>query len=151
MSLKSKFNDYVQSLETYIMFQIKQKQIELTEELIKKDRKPIALSMGAPVDMVPNFAIETLKSCLDDPSIHTYSTPKGETYFLEAVSRRMKKRFGVDIDPKKEVFSLIGSKEGIANLIRELINPATVEKDKDIIMCPNPGYVKSFRRALLGN
>ena len=147
MSLKSKFNDYVQSLETYIMFQIKQKQMELTEELIKKDRKPIALSMGAPVDMVPNFAIETLKSCLDDPSIHTYSTPKGETYFLEAVSRRMKKRFGVDIDPKKEVFSLIGSKEGIANLIRELINPATVEKDKDIIMCPNPGYA-SYKEML---
>lgn len=140
MNLKAKFNDYVQSLETYIMFQIKQRQLELTDELTKKGRKPIALSMGAPVDMVPMFAVETLKSVLDDPSIHTYSTPKGETYFLEAVARRMKKRFGVDVDPKKEVFSLIGSKEGIANIIRELINPTSVEADKDIILCPNPGY-----------
>lgn len=91
LKLKAKFNDYIQNLETYIMFQIKQRQLELTDELIKKDRKPIAMSMGAPVDMVPEFAIDTLKSVLDDPSIHTYSTPKGEKYFLEAVSRRMKK------------------------------------------------------------
>ena len=38
--LKAKFNDYVQSLETYIMFQIKAKQLALTEELTKKNRKP---------------------------------------------------------------------------------------------------------------
>lgn len=139
-NLKSKFNNCVQSLETYIMFQIKQRQIELTEELTKKGRKPIALSMGAPVDMIPMYAVDTLKSVLDDPSIHTYSSPKGETYFLEAVSRRMKKRFNVDVNPKTEVFSLIGSKEGIANLIRGLINSTTVEEDKDIIWCPNPGY-----------
>ncbi len=139
-NLKSKFNNYVQSLETYIMFQIKQKQLELTDELTKKGRKPIPLSMGAPVNMVPKFAIETLKSVLDDPKIHTYSTPKGETYFLEAVSKRMKDRFGVEVDPKSEIFSLIGSKEGIANIIRELINPSTDEFEQDIIMCPNPGY-----------
>ena len=140
LKLKAKFNDYIQNLETYIMFQIKQRQLELTDELIKKDRKPIAMSMGAPVDMVPEFAIDTLKSVLDDPSIHTYSTPKGEKYFLEAVSRRMKKRFNVDVSPKDEIFSLIGSKEGIANLIRGLCNPTTIEKEKDIILCPNPGY-----------
>lgn len=140
LDFKNHFNDYVQNLETYIMFQIKQRTIELTDELTKKDRKPIALSMGAPVDMVPKFVIETLKNCLDDPSIHTYSTPKGEKYFLEAVSKRMKERFNVDINPNTEVFSLIGSKEGIANLIRELINPTTDIKNKDIIMVPDPGY-----------
>ena len=140
LELKLKFNDYVQSLETYIMFQIKARQQELADELTKKGRKPIALSMGAPVDMIPMFAVETLKSVLCDPSIHTYSSPKGESYFLEAVSKRMKKRFNVEIDPKTEVFSLIGSKEGIANLIRELINPTTNDKEQDIILCPNPGY-----------
>ncbi len=140
IDLKAKFNNYVQSLETYIMFQIKQRQLELTEELTKKNRKPISLSMGAPVDMIPQFAVDTLKEVLNDPSIHTYSTPRGEAYFLEAISRRMKKRFGVDVNPKNEIFSLIGSKEGIANLIRELINPTMDEFEKDIILCPDPGY-----------
>ena len=41
----------------------------------------------------------------------------------------------------KMKFSLfIGSKEGIANLIRELINPTTDIKNKDIILIPDPGY-----------
>ena len=90
IDFKGHFNDCVQTLETYIMFQIKQKTLELSDELTTKGRKPISLSMGAPVDMVPQFAIDTLKNCLDDPSIHTYSTPKGEKYFLDAVSERMK-------------------------------------------------------------
>ena len=137
---KGHFNDCVQTLETYIMFQIKQKTLELSDELTTKGRKPISLSMGAPVDMVPQFAIDTLKNCLDDPSIHTYSTPKGEKYFLDAVSERMKIRFNVDINPNSEVFSLIGSKEGIANLIRELINPNSDIKNRDIILVPDPGY-----------
>jgi len=139
IDFKNHFNNYVQNLETYIMFQIKQRTLELTEELTKKGRKPISLSMGAPVDMVPKFAVDTLKSCLDDPSIHTYSTPKGEKFFTEAVIERMKSRFNVDIK-QDEVFSLIGSKEGIANLIRELINPTTDIKNKDIILIPDPGY-----------
>jgi aspartate/methionine/tyrosine aminotransferase len=33
----------------------------------------------------------------------------------------MKNRFGVDMDPETEIFSLVGSKEGIANLVRFLI------------------------------
>jgi len=139
IDFKNHFNDYVQNLETYIMFQIKQRTLELTDELIKKNRKPISLSMGAPVDMVPKFAVETLKNCLDDPSIHTYSTPKGEKFFTDAVIERMKSRFNVNLKPD-EVFSLIGSKEGIANIIRELINPTSDIKNKDIIMVPDPGY-----------
>ncbi len=139
IDFKNHFNNYVQNLETYIMFQIKQRMLELTDELTKKGRKPISLSMGAPVDMVPEFAVETLKNCLDDPSIHTYSTPKGEKFFTDAVIERMKTRFNVEIKAD-EVFSLIGSKEGIANLIRELINPSTDIKNKDIILIPDPGY-----------
>lgn len=145
--MKHLFNDYVQSLETYIMFQIKQETQRLKPELEAKNRSPIALDMGAPVQAPPKFVIEKLKEVLDEPGIHTYSSPKGEMYFLDAVAKRMKSRFGVDVDPKTEIFSLIGSKEGIANLIRELINPTTVEKEKDIILIPDPGYA-SYKEML---
>lgn len=138
--MKELFNEYVQSLETYIMVQIKQKAVALTEELKKKNRTPIYLSIGAPVKTPPAIVIDTLKKCLDEPGIHTYSTNKGEGYFLDAVKFWMKKRFNVDVDPKTEICSLIGSKEGLANLIRELINPTVNEKDRDIIMIPDPGY-----------
>ena len=52
----------------------------------------------------------------------------------------MKNRFGVELNPETEIFSLIGSKEGIANLIRTLITPKKAEKEKDVILVPDPGY-----------
>ncbi len=145
--MKHLFNEYVQSLETYIMFQIKQETQRLTPELIAKNRAPIALDMGAPVQAPPQFVIDKLKEILDEPGIHTYSSPKGEMYYLEAIAQRMKSRFGVELDPKTEIHSLIGSKEGIANLIRELINPTTVHAEKEIILIPDPGYA-SYKEML---
>lgn len=138
--MKELFNQYVQSLETYIMFQIGEEATRITPELEKKGRPPIKLSMGAPVKNPPQFVIDKLKEALDLPGIHSYSSPRGEAYFLEAVAKRMKSRFGVDLDSKKEIFSLIGSKEGIANIIRELCNATPEEKDRDIILIPDPGY-----------
>lgn len=138
--MKELFNNYVQSLETYIMFAIGEEVARITPELIEKGRAPISLSMGAPVAPPPQFVIDKLKETLDIKGIHSYSSPKGEAFYLEAIAKRMKTRFGVDLDPKKEIFSLIGSKEGIANLIRELINPTKEEFERDIILIPDPGY-----------
>lgn len=138
--MKEIFNNYVQSLETYIMFRIKQKTMELSAELTAKDRTPIYLSMGAPIQAPPKFVTDKLIEILQtNPSVHTYSTPKGEVSFINAVQERMSKRYNVELE-KNEIHSLIGSKEGIANFIRALCNPTTVEKDKDIIMIPDPGY-----------
>jgi len=138
--MQSFFNNYVQSIETYIMFRIKETVIELTPELEAKGRAPIMLSMGAPTQHPPKLVINTLKKALDEKGMHTYSNPRGEKYYRDAIAQRMKNRFNVTLDPKAEIFSLIGSKEGIANFIRSLINPAINDKDKDIIMLPDPGY-----------
>lgn len=138
--MQEKFNDYVQSLETYIMFRIKETVAKITPELKEKGRAPISLSMGAPTQAPPKFAIDALKAALDEDGIHTYSSPKGEKYFREACALKMKERFGVEVNPDTEVFSLIGSKEGLANFIRVLINPTTKKDEKEIIMVPDPGY-----------
>ena len=140
IDIKKLYSEYVKTLETYIMFRIKQDTIRLTPELTAKGRAPINLSIGAPVDMPPEFVVKALESCLDKQEYHSYSTPKGEVYFLEAVAQRMKNRFGVELDAKTEIFSLIGSKEGLANMFRCLINPTLDEKNQDIIMIPDPGY-----------
>ena len=137
---KTIFNNDIQNMKNYIMFEIKAKQIELTPMLKAKNRAPIALSMGAPVDRIPQFAFDkTLEYMLKD-SLHTYSTPKGEVKFLQAVSTYMKNRFDVEVDANDEVVSLIGSKEGLSNLIRALVNPKTDEKEQDVILIPSPGY-----------
>ena len=138
--MQEKFNSYVQSIETYIMFRIKEKVAQLTPELKAKNRAPISLAMGAPTQAPPNFVIEAMKRALDEKGVHTYSNPKGEKFFLEACAKRMKERFGVDMDPATEICQLIGSKEGLANFIRAIINPAYDDKEKDIILIPDPGY-----------
>lgn len=138
--MKNLFNKYIQTLETYIMFQIKAEATRLTPMLVEKNRSPIFLSMGAPTQAPPQLAIKELQRALETDKMHSYSTPRGEKSFLDAVALRMKNRFGVDLDSASEIFSLIGSKEGIANFIRALCNPTDVVKEKDIILIPDPGY-----------
>jgi LL-diaminopimelate aminotransferase len=138
--IKSLYSDYVKTLDTYIMFRIKQDMIRLTPELTAKSRSPINLSIGAPTQPPPEFVVNSLKKALDETSMHTYSIPKGEMFFLEAVASRMKTRFDVDLDSKTEIFSLIGSKEGLVNMFRCLINPSLDENNQDIILIPDPGY-----------
>ena len=122
------------------MFRIKQEAARLAPQLEAKGRAPIALAMGAPVAPPPQFVYDKLAEALKIPQIHTYSSPKGENFYLEAIAKKMKNRFNVELDPQTEIFSLIGSKEGIANFIRALINPTNIEQDKDIILVPDPGY-----------
>lgn len=134
IDIKNLYSDSVKSLETYIMFRIAQRTVELTPELKAKNRAPINLSIGAPVQPPPKYAVDALINSLSETGISTYSNPKGEPFFREAVAERMQKRFGVELDPKTEVVSLIGSKEGLAQMFRCIINPG------DAILIPDPGY-----------
>lgn len=138
--MREKFNDYVKSMTTYIMFQIKAAANKLRPELEAKNRAPIFLSMGAPTAHPPKRFIDKFKEALDIDGIHLYSTPRGETFFLEAIAQFMKRRFGVELDPKKEIAALIGSKEGLANFLRALINPTLDEDEQEVVFVPDPGY-----------
>lgn len=140
MEMKNLFNDDVMAIDTYIMVKLKEKTAQLKDKLTQKNRAPISLSMGAPTSNPPQVLVERLKEFLTEDNIHTYSITRGESYFREACVQRMKQRFGVDMDPNTEVCSILGSKDGLANLIRFIINPKSDDKEKDIILIPDPGY-----------
>lgn len=137
--MKQFFNSFAACIDTYIMFKIKEKTAKLKDELIKKGRTPISLAMGAPTAMPPKKLLKDFKKVLDKEGIHTYSTPKGEKFLLEAIKTRMKNRFSVDVE-LNEICSLLGSKEGIANLLRGIITPEIDDNNKDIILIPDPSY-----------
>ncbi len=137
---KKLFNEDVMTLDTYIMFKLKEITERLKPDLIARNRAPISLSMGAPTAAPPKELIDRLKEVLTEDGIHLYSIPKGEAFFRKAIAQRMKNRFGVELDADKEIFSLMGSKEGIANLVRFLITPKHEIKEKDVILVPDPGY-----------
>lgn len=139
-NIKSLYNEYCANMEPYIMFRIAQRVLDLTPELEAKGRAPIKMSIGAPTSPPPNVLLEKTKELLFEPMIHTYSVPKGEPFFREAVVKRMKERFNVDIDFNNEVCSLVGSKEGLAAMFRGVITPKVKQVEKDIILIPDPGY-----------
>lgn len=140
MKMENLFNKDVMSMDTYIMVRLKEKTAQLKDKLTSKNRAPITLSMGAPTCNPPEILIEKLKEYLTEDNIHTYSVTRGEKYYRQACAQRMKERFGVDINADTEVCSVLGSKDGLANLIRFIINSKSEDKEKDIILIPDPGY-----------
>lgn len=94
----------------------------------------INFGIGDPDQPTPENIVNKMKEAIQDPTTHSYPSYEGLAEFRTAVSRRYKKRFDVELDPKTEVVSLIGSKEGIAHLPLCYINPG------DSALVPDPGY-----------
>jgi LL-diaminopimelate aminotransferase len=94
----------------------------------------IDLGIGAPDLPTPKFIIDKLCEEVQHPANHRYSPYDGSKEFRDAVAYFYKKHYGVELDPETEVLTLIGSKEGIANLIQAAINPG------DTVLIPDPGY-----------
>jgi LL-diaminopimelate aminotransferase len=139
-NIKSLVSDLCSEMQPYIMFRIAKRVLELTPQLEAKGRKPLRMSIGAPTVAPPSVLLKKITELLAEPGIHSYSVPEGEPFFRQAVAKRMKTRFGVDVDWKTEVCSLVGSKEGLAAMFRGVITPKDDVMEKDIILIPDPGY-----------
>jgi LL-diaminopimelate aminotransferase len=94
----------------------------------------IDLGVGDPDLPTPGHIIEALKTASEDAANHRYPSYSGMNDFKYAVADWFVGRFGVKLDPEKEVVSLIGSKEGIAHLPLAFINPG------DVALVPTPAY-----------
>ena len=94
----------------------------------------IDLSVGDPDLPTPDHIVQALKRAVDDSSNHQYPSYEGKLAFRKAVADWYKKTFDVDLDPKDEVLTLIGSKEGIAHAPLAFINPG------DLALVPDPAY-----------
>lgn len=94
----------------------------------------ISLGIGDPDIPTPKKIIETLQREAMNPQNHQYPSYEGMYAYREAVANWYKRRFNVTLDPKDEVLSLIGSKEGIAHIYLAYVQPG------DISLVPSPGY-----------
>lgn len=104
------------------------------EEALKKGIDIIDLGVGDPDLPTPPHIVEALKKAAEDPQNHRYPSYSGMNLFRDKVAEWYKKRFGVSLNPLKEVLTLIGSKEGIAHLPLAFINIG------DLVMVPSPAY-----------
>ncbi|HEX8237787.1 MAG TPA: LL-diaminopimelate aminotransferase [Abditibacteriaceae bacterium] len=97
----------------------------------------VSLGIGDPDIPTPDPIIEeAVRSLRDanDPDRHRYGGDMPVADYPQAVAEYYKTRFGVDLDPKTEVLTTIGSKDGIAH-----IPWAFIEKG-DVALVPEPGY-----------
>ena len=95
----------------------------------------ISLSIGDPDLPTPEPIIKALTSAAGDAENHRYPSSQGLLAFRQAVADYYAARFGVtDIDPDSEAVTLIGSKEGIADLSYCFIDPG------EIALVPDPAY-----------
>jgi LL-diaminopimelate aminotransferase len=93
----------------------------------------ISLGVGDPDLPTPEFIVEALAQAARNPANHQYPSYSGLDTFRTAAAGWYKTRFGVELDAKREVVSLIGSKEGIAHFPLAFINPG----DLALVCTPN--------------
>ncbi len=120
----------IETIPPYLFAEINKKK----GEAIKRGVDIINLGIGDPDQPTPNNIIEKLRENVKDPKTHNYPPYQGTAEFRQAVALWYKNRFGVDLDPDKEVMALIGSKEGIAHIFFAFIDPG------DFSLIPDPGY-----------
>jgi LL-diaminopimelate aminotransferase len=113
-------------------------------ELLARGVDVIDLGVGDSDLAPPPRAIEALKKAAEQPSMSRYGFALGLPAYREAISKWMRRRFGVIFDPYTEVVPLIGSKEGIAHLAMAYVAPG------DITIIPEPGYLAYLGGTVLG-
>ena len=94
----------------------------------------IDFGMGNPDQPPPPHVIEKLVETVQSPRVHRYSNSRGIPGLRKALAAYYLRRFGVALDPEREIVATIGSKEGLANLAQAITSPG------DIILAPNPSY-----------
>lgn len=94
----------------------------------------IDFGVGDPDRPTPKFIIDRMAQAIYDAKNHKYPFDTGVPEFRLVAADFFKKRFGVTLDPQKEIIALIGSKEGLGHLPLAVINPGQVG------LIPTPGY-----------
>ncbi len=94
----------------------------------------ISLAMGDPDQRPTANAVRALLEAVERPDAHSYPAARGTAVLREAVAGFYLRRFGVAIDPDREVLPLLGAKEGIAHLALALVGPG------DVALIADPGY-----------
>ena len=120
----------INRLPTYVFQEVN----DLKAKLRHKGKDIIDFGMGNPDMPTPNHIREKLQETVNKPGTGRYSTSRGIPGLRKAQVSYYERRFGVKLDPDKEVVVTLGSKEGLANLAQAITSPG------DIILSPNPSY-----------
>jgi len=124
------FSKRVAQLPTYPMAELP----AIKRRLIEQGVDLIDVGAGDADFAPPEIAVKALTRALQDPAMSRYAFQLGLPAFRESAAAYMQRRFGVSVDPFKELHPILGSKEGIAHLATAVLDPG------DVAIVPVPGY-----------
>ncbi len=130
MSIKFKKAERIQKLPPYLFAEIDR----LKREVAGRGIDLINLGIGDPDTPTPAHIVARLREAAGEPQNHRYPDYEGLLTFRQAAAAWMERGYGVRLDPATEIVSLIGSKEGIANMAVAFVDPG------DVVLVPDPGY-----------
>ena len=107
---------------------------QIKRELRARGVDVIDLGAGDADLAPPPAAVSALTEAAAQPAMSRYPFQLGLPDFRETVAAWMERRFGVALDPYREILPLVGSKEGIAHLAFCYVGPG------DVTVLPDPGY-----------
>ncbi|HET9252680.1 MAG TPA: aminotransferase class I/II-fold pyridoxal phosphate-dependent enzyme [Candidatus Eisenbacteria bacterium] len=120
----------LQALPRYLFAQLEKKR----HEAEAAGREVIDLSIGDPDLATPPPILEEMARAAQNPENHRYPTSAGMPEARRRIAHWFEQRYGVRLDPAKEIGILIGSKEGIGHFPLAYLNPG------DEALVPDPGY-----------
>lgn len=120
----------IKKLPPYLFARIEKK----IEEAKEKGIDIVSFGIGDPDLPTPQPIIDELCKEAHNSVNHQYPSSAGMLSFRKAVAEYYEKTHGVILDPKTEVVTLIGSKEGIGHINFCYVDPG------DINLVPDPGY-----------
>ncbi len=120
----------IQELPPYLFAEIDRKK----RAALARGVDLIDLGIGDPDLPTPGRIIQRLAETAAEPANHRYPSSAGMMAFRQAVADWYGRRFGVTLDAATEVVSLIGSKEGVANMAVAFVDPG------DVVLVPTPAY-----------
>jgi alanine-synthesizing transaminase len=94
----------------------------------------IDLGMGNPTDVPDSLVIDKLCEAARDERNHRYSVSTGLFNLRREVSLRYARRYGVQLDPEREVLAGLGSKEVFSHMCLALLGPG------DTAIVPAPSF-----------
>ncbi len=111
-------------------------------ELSARMPDSINLGLGMPDFLTPPHIIEAAKKALDEGYIF-YTPNKGLPELREAISKKLKRENGMDVDPDREIIVTAGGTEAMGLAIRTIVDKG------DEVLIPTPGFVAYIPHVVL--
>ena len=107
--------------------------LQMKREQLAAGRHVVDLGVGAPNIPPAPHIMEALSRATLDPKNYVYAI-SDTAELQDAVAVWYRRRYGVELDPRSEVVSLLGSQEGLAHIEMTVADPG------DLVLVPDPCY-----------